>query len=189
MTIALFLVMLYGCSNALQLKYSKPAAQPPSKGGVAVIVIDERKPDYGGKEKNIVGNARNTFGVPFPIKAAPGREPHIVTKELITDCLSAAGYEVVGDKSNNPKLYAALKTFWTDGYQHNRMEIQVSMALKESAESKPAWQHDLKANAGKTWGLGGYSQFDSGFSRMLDMARDDLLKEFQSPRFGKCVHQ
>lgn len=71
----LLLLTLFGCTNALHLIYAKPAAVPPSKREISVIVSDKRGADYGGNTPNVVGIARNTFGMPFPIKAAPGREP------------------------------------------------------------------------------------------------------------------
>lgn len=177
--------ILFGCRNAMQLKYARPAPAPASKGDVAVIVTDAREPQKGGEQPFKVGNARNAFGMPFAINAASNREPTRAIKELVTDCLMAAGYRVVEDGGRAPQLHAVLKTFWSDGYQHSRMIIDVPMELKQAGRSKAAWTYNLNVNTGFTWRSAGYRQFNLGFNKMMETAKDDLLREFTSSGFQK----
>jgi hypothetical protein len=171
------------CSNSMQLAYPKPPAAGADKGEVSIYVHDERAPDRGGDDPLTVGVARNTFGMPFEIKAASNREPTMVVRALITDCLAAAGYKVAEASSNAPLLHAILKVFWSDGYQHSRMGLLLPMVLKQDPAAPAQWEHVVDINTGMTWGMGGFSQFNEGFNKMLEGARNDLIEEFGKPEF------
>jgi hypothetical protein len=176
---------LFACSNAMQLAYTKPPAADFHKGEIAVVLDDRRVPERGGNDPLLVGIARNAFGMPFDIKASPKREPSKVTRELITECLTASGYKVVDAGSNAPQLHAELRVFWSDGYQHSRMGLQLPMELKKSLSSSPVWEHDLNINSGFTWKSAGFSQFNAGFNKMLEEAKIELLQQFQNSQFEK----
>ena len=179
------ILTLLACSNAMQLAYTKPPDADFNKGEIAVVLDDQRVPERGGNDPLVVGIARNAFGMPFDIKASPKREPSKVTRDLISQCLTASGYKVVAASSSAPQLHAALKVFWSDGYQHSRMGMLVPMALKKPAESSPVWQYDLDINTGFTWKSAGFSQFNAGFNKMLESAKDALLEQFQGAEFEK----
>ena len=185
LTAVCILPILFACSNAMQLAYTKPPAATTNKGELCVIIDDQRAPDRGGNDPLTVGIARNAYGMPFDIKASPNREPTKVTKELVSECLMAAGYKVVDDTSKVPHLNAALKTFWSDGYQHSRMGMLMPLNLKKNEKTNPVWKYDLDVNVGFTWKSAGFSQFDKGFSEMLEEAKEKLLEQFKSQEFEK----
>ncbi len=179
------IITLSACSNAMQLAYKKPQSATAFKGELCVILEDQRTPDRGGNNPLVVGNARNTFGMPFAIKASPEREPSKVAKEVISDCLTAAGYKVVNNSIQAPQLHAVLKIFWSDGYHHSRMGMRIPMELKKTERSRPAWEYDLDINTGFTWKSAGFSQFNAGFNKMLETAKEKLMEQFKSADFEK----
>jgi hypothetical protein len=176
---------LFACSNAMQLAYPKPPAAEFNQGEISVVLDDQRVPERGGNDPLVVGIARNAVGMPFDIKASPQREPSKVVKELISECLMASGYKVVDESQKAPRLHAVLKVFWSDGYQHSRMGMRMPMALKKPAQSAAVWNYDLDINTGFTWKSAGFSQFNAGFNKMLEEARDALLEQFQDSQFEK----
>ena len=171
-----------GCSTTMKLRYAEPVAKEPIKGEISLVLDDQRPSNRGGDDTLRVGSVRNTFGMPFPLKAAAGREPVQVVKELASDCLEASGYRVVETSAGVPQLHASLLKFWTDGYQHSRMVVEMSLELRADESAQPAWNHHLVSNTGVTW-TAGYSQFDRGFTRTLDLAKEELITQFSSPAF------
>ena len=174
---------LLACSSAMQLAYTKPMVTIINKGKLSVVISDQRAPDRGGNDPLVVGIARNAFGMPFPVKAAPNREPAKVAKELLSECLQAAGYKVVGDANRAPQLHAVLKVFWSDGYQHSRMGILMPLELKNNEKSPPVWKYGLDVNTGFTARSAGFRQFNQGYNKMLERTKDKLLELFNSKKF------
>ncbi|MBW2250950.1 MAG: hypothetical protein JRF60_10040 [Deltaproteobacteria bacterium] len=174
---------LFACSSAMQLAYKKPAATTINKGKLSVIISDQRAPDRGGNNPLVVGIVRNAFGMPFPVKAAPNREPTKVTKELMSECLMAAGYKVVDHSNKTPQLHAVLKVFWSDGYQHSRMGILMPLELKNNEKSPPVWKYSVDVNTGFTVKSAGFRQFNQGYNKMLERTKDKLLELFNSQEF------
>jgi hypothetical protein len=183
-TLLLAVGLSSGCSNSMKLRYDAPAAREPSKGEISVVFTDRRAANRGGDEPMRVGSVRNTFGMPFPLKAASGREPAQVAKGLVVDCLEASGYRVVEASPGVPQLHTALIAFWTDGYQHSRMVVDMTLQLKRNESAEPEWSHQLVSNTGVTW-TAGYGQFDKGFTRTLDLAKTMLISEFDGPEFAE----
>lgn len=176
-------ITLFSCSNTMQLTYTKPPAAPSIKGQIYVSIDDLRPPDRGGKDPLKVGFVRNAFGQPFPVKAAPDREPSKVVKELISVCLMSAGYKVVDDSSAAPHLRAQLKVFWSDGYQHSRMGLRMPIELRKSKKSIGVWAYELDVNTGFTVRSAGYKQFNSGYNKMLEVAKEKLVEQFKRTEF------
>jgi hypothetical protein len=174
---------LFACSSGMQLAYTKPATTTMNKGNMSVIISDQRVPDRGGNDPLVVGIVRNAFGMPFPVKAAPNREPAKVAKELISECLMAAGYKVVDHSNMTPQLHAVLKVFWSDGYQHSRMGILMPLELKKNEKSPPVWKYGLDVNTGFTAKSAGSRQFNQGYNKMLERTKDKLLELFNSKEF------
>jgi hypothetical protein len=152
-------------------------------GQLYVEVDDSRPPEKGGNDPYTVGVIRSAVGMPYDIKAAPDREPSIVVKELISECLMSAGYRIVNDSSAAPHLQASLKKFWSDGYVHNRIALEMPIVLQKSENAASAWTYVLDVNEGFTPMGFGFSQFNAGYNRMLDVAKDKLIEQFTSPEF------
>jgi hypothetical protein len=180
--VATCLILAVGCSSTMRLRYDRPPSSETNKGEISVLVTDQRPPNRGGSQPLRVGTVRNTFGMPFPLKASADREPPKVAAELVSDCLKAAGYRVVQGSGGIPQLHVLLQTFWTDGYQRSRMGLTMPMKLGGDEGSAPAWSYLLDANIGVTW-TAGYRQFDRGFSKLLEDAKHKLIAEFNDPRF------
>lgn len=185
-TVAMVFSIIVSCSNAMQLAYPKPQPKMPVKGEVSVKLVDQRIPERGGDEPLKVGIVRNTVGMPFPLMASPEREPTKVMRELLSDCLEASGYKVVDASLQVPQLHAVLKVFWSDGYQHSRMGLLMPIELKGQTGGISLWSSAVNINTGKTWGMGGFSQFNGAFNKMLEEAKDDLLDKFAKPDFEEA---
>jgi hypothetical protein len=179
-------ILAVGCSNTMRLQYVKPPLKEMNKGKVYVVVDDQRLPDRGGDDPTRVGTIRNTFGMPFPLKASANREPSKVIQELISDCLKAAGYEISEQPDKVPQLHVALQAFWSDGYQHSRIGTTIPVELKKDRNSKPVWQHIFESNIGVTW-KAGYGPFDRGINSMLEEVKNKMIAEFEDPSFYKSL--
>lgn len=184
---ACLIILLGGCSTTMKLHYAKPTAATLDRGEIYVIVHDLRLPDRGGNDPTRVGTIRNSFGMPFPLQASPDREPSLVIKELVTDCLQASRYKVSAQPTEGtPQLHVELKAFWGDGYQHSRIGTTIPMELKKSKNAEPSWQHTFTINIGVTWTVG-YGPFNRGINSMLEKLKDKIVTEFDSPDFLKSM--
>jgi len=172
-----------GCGGSMKLAYQSPPRGAADKGMISVVVHDLRPPKRGGDNPYVVGTLRNAFGMPFPVKAASNREPSQVVAELISECLQAAGYRVVDQSGEVPQLSATLEQFWSDGYQHNRLWVIMPLDLRGGESSAPVWSKELKVNEGWTAKTAGFRQMNSGYNKLLETTRDELLREFNSSYF------
>ena len=175
------IILINGCTPTMNLKYTKPTVADMSLGEICVIVKDRRSQGYGGDNPMRVGTTRSGAGIPYALNASPNREPQKVIKELVTDCLKASGYNVIDQSDGVPQLNVMIKSFWTDGYVHNRMDLNAPMELKKNDDSVPTWVYILESNEGVTlWGL---SDLQKGFSKMLNKAKEKLIEQFKDPEF------
>ena len=151
------IILLSGCSTTMKLNYAKPlidTANKINKGKISIVVNDRRLPEEGKNDPTRVGTIRNTFGMPFPLKADAEREPPKVIRELVSDCLKASGYEVVASSNNVANLYVDLRSFWSDGYQYNKMAMAMITELKNDTNASPVWSYELKSDAAVPWTIG-----------------------------------
>jgi hypothetical protein len=181
----LSIIFLNGCSTTMKLNYTKPpidAMNKIKKGAISVIVNDRRPPEEGKNDQTRVGTIRNTFGVPFPLRADADRQPPKVIKELVSDCLKASGYEVVESSNDVVHLFVDLRSFWSDGYQYNKMYMAMITELKNNPNASPVWSYELKSDAAVPWTIG-YGQMDKGFTKLLEDAKKKLMDQFESSEF------
>ncbi|MFH2045144.1 MAG: hypothetical protein ABIK92_08350 [Pseudomonadota bacterium] len=181
--IIFILQFVFGCSNALRLNYQTPNAASSKIGKIVLVLDDQRNPEKGGNDPLVIGNVRNAFGMPFKAKASPQREPSKVMRELLSSCLAAAGYEVVDESSNAPVLHATLKSFWSDGYQHQRMYIKMQTELVKEIGSSPVWISFVDVNEGFTVKTAGFKQMNAGYEKMLETTKNKLLTDFNLKEF------
>ena len=174
--------IINGCATSMSLRYEKPSFEMMNKEKISVVVDDQRPSGEGGNDPTRVGTIRNNFGMPFPLRASAGREPTKVLKELFSDCLKAAGYEVVEQAEPVPQMNVLLKSFWCDGYQYNSVWMTMSLELKSSKQDKPLWTLDFESSDGIVW-TAGYGPFDEGFNRMLEKAKQSLITHFKDLKF------
>ena len=180
--LACIVLIMSGCASSMSLLYEKPSFETMNKGKICLVVNDQRPSEDGGSDPTRVGTIRNNFGMPFPLRSSAGREPPKVIRELVSDCLKAAGYDVVEQSNNVPQLHVALKSFWCDGYQYNKVWMTMSTELKSDINSQPVWRHEFESNAGIIWTVG-YGPFNEGFNRMLEDAKQKLIAQFKDSRF------
>jgi len=178
---------LTSCSSTMSLRYEKPIMMEKNKGDIYVAIEDQRVPEKGGDEPLVVGAIRNSVGMPFPLNASPDREPSKVIKEMVSDCLNAAGYTVADNPDGVPHLSVVLEEFWSDGYQHSRIWTKIPAELKKDENSKPVWVYLFESNIGVTWKTG-YGPFDQGINSMLDDVKYKMLTEFKDPGFHKSLN-
>jgi hypothetical protein len=181
-----FICLVAGCSTPMSLQYAKPATGQMNRGKICVVVNDKRSSEAISNDPYRVGTIRNTFGVPFALRSREGRKPPTVIKELVSDCLNAAGYEVVEQSDNLPRLVVDLQSFWSDGYQHNRMWLSMVTALKSNSQAQPVWSKEIESNVGITW-LVGYGTFDKGFTKLLEDAKQKLMVSFNTSDFRQSL--
>ena len=82
----------------MKLNYTKPPIDTMnkiSKGTISVVVDDQRPPEEGKIDHTRVGTIRNTFGVPFPLRADEDRQPP----------------KVIMVEFGSPEFHGSLKTF------------------------------------------------------------------------------
>jgi hypothetical protein len=171
-----------GCASTMALQYKKPPINEMNRGDVFLIVNDQRPAEKGGNDPTRVGTIRNTFGMPFPLNSRADRDPSTVIKQLVTDCLNAAGYNVIEQPSNALQLLVVIKSFWSDGYQHSRIWTELPSKLKKDDHSPPIWEHTFESNIGATWKVG-YGPFNKGINSMLEDIKTKMLAEFNDPKF------
>jgi hypothetical protein len=183
------IILLNGCSTTMKLKYTKPpidTANKINKGKISIVVNDQRPAEEGKNDPTRVGTIRNTFGMPFPLKADAEREPPKVLKELVSDCLKASGYEVVESSNDVAHLYVNLRSFWSDGYQYNKMVMAMITELKNDPNASPTWSYELKSDAAVPWTIG-YGQIDKGFTKLLEDVKVKLMAQFESLEFHNSL--
>ncbi|MFN2302143.1 MAG: hypothetical protein ACK2TV_00270 [Anaerolineales bacterium] len=183
---ALFLLisilLLNGCSTTMKLKYTKPPINKLDNGVISVVVNDQRPAEEGKIDHTRVGTIRNTFGVPFALRADENRQPPKVIKELVSDCLKASGYAVGESSHKAAHLNIELRSFWSDGYQYNKMYIAILMELRRDPKAPPVWSNELKSDATVIWTMG-YGQIDKGFTKLLEETKEKLMALFGSSEF------
>jgi hypothetical protein len=124
---------------AIVLKYKKPPKHLKTHSRISIIVKDERNNiERGGKDHNLVGRVWNGLGMPMDQKTKIGREPEIVIKELVSDCLESFGYEIVDTTNQIPKLYVNLNDFW---FIFRRARIEAHFELKYNGNT--LWQDSI----------------------------------------------
>lgn len=180
------IVLSNGCTSSMQLKYEKPPMKNMNKGEIYIIMDDQRPPDNGGDDPTRVGTIRNTFGMPFALRAKSDREPSKVIKELVSDCLKSAGYKTSEKPDGLPKMHVVLESFWSDGYQHSRMWTKIPIFLKTNQSSQPVWERTFEYNIGATWSVG-YGPFNKAINKMLEELKNKMISEFNSPKFNQSV--
>ena len=180
------IIFVVGCSTSMNLRYIKPPFKEMNKGEIFVVIDDQRLPEYGGNDPTRVGTIRNTFGMPFPLNSSVNREPSMVIKELVSDCLKTAGYKISGQPDSAPQLHVVLQEFWSDGYQLSRIWTKIPVELRKDEHSQPVWKHIFESNIGVTWTVG-YEPFDEGINKMLEEVKDNMITEFKDPKFNKSL--
>ncbi len=183
LTAVTFVWVSSGCAGNMQLAYQSPPPGADERGTISVVMDDQRAPRKGGDDPLVVGFLRNAFGMPFAVKAASNRQPSKVVAQLIAECLEAAGYRVVDSSANAPQLFVSLAEFWSDGYQHNRLWLVAPLELRGAGRSAAVWTKELRINEGWTAKTAGFGQMNSGYNKLLETTRNQLLSEFDSPNF------
>lgn len=107
-------------------------------------------------------------------------------KRLWKALIKATGYAVAAQPSDVPQLHVAIKSFWSDGYQHQRIWTILPTELKQDKLSKPVWEHTFEIGLGANWTVG-YGPFDEGINRMLEDLKAEMLTTFNDPEFYNSI--
>lgn len=178
---ALLLSTATGCAK-LHVTYAPSSAAAAASTGLAVQVkvADTRPADNGGSDKKVVGQVRNTVGIPNDLSDA---DPTVVTRtvtEATTDALKHAG---VGVGGSGKILVATVKEFWMDGYMGYKGSITVDYALKD-AEGKTVWTATITgADGGSNVMRSAFSMTEEIFQKALTEVAANATKAFQTPEF------
>ncbi len=182
LTILAGVVLLSGCSRRMNLIYPKPPFGEMNRGEIGMVVKDERPAKEGGNNPDLIGQVRSGVGIPSGVYAKQDKDPSKVVKELISDCLKAAGYKVVDRPGRVPTIYAVLQEFWGDGYMHYKMSLTIPVELKKGENSRSVWSETVKSKGGVTL-MWGPSELNKGYRSMLEDATRQFTLKFQSPEF------
>jgi hypothetical protein len=108
---------LSGCNLPLLTYHSQPAA-PMVAGKVAITVTDKREPELGGKDPRVVGQERNGWGSPLPVRASTPTEAEETLRDLLGQAALTAGIGVAKatDPTPTAKVTVEIQRMWCDGY-------------------------------------------------------------------------
>ena len=122
-----------GCAAGVvtEVRYRPIATALPSvRAAVNLEVVDAREAKLGGKETNLVGQMRGTYGNPFALReAAPVTQ---IIAAATSDALQHAGVKVRPDASRT--VTVTIKKYWVDGYLSYTADVVAEVALRDSEE-------------------------------------------------------
>ncbi|MFH1434387.1 MAG: hypothetical protein ABIJ56_01600 [Pseudomonadota bacterium] len=185
--LALCLLVFAGCAPRYNLLYTSPPAGAMNQGDIAVEVVNQRPGDKGGANPFMLGQVRNAFGVPIrKLIAREDREPTVLVKTMVSECMAAAGYRPVEPTAGIPKVTVALTSFWCDGYTNYTMTMNANMTLANADGSGATWAETLVAVGNRTI-IMHEKELENGFQMMLNNAVTQLIQKFQSPQFKNAI--
>jgi hypothetical protein len=153
---------------------------PAPKRTVALKVIDDREPKMGGREKNLVGQARGGYGNPFGVRESRTDTVSNLIKAATVDALLLAGVGIRDDA--NRTLVATVKKYWADGYSNYNAEIDVSYQLL-TADGKALWQSSVKATQTGKLGMKPTTRMKLLYEETLEAFAKNAAVEFKAPAF------
>ena len=170
-----------GCMK-LQVTYtpSSGAAAPASGADLAVKVVDARPADHGGSEKNVVGQTRGDYGIPYALKDEDQEVAPKTVTAMTQDAMRRAG---VGQKGAGKTLQATIKEYWIDGMVGYKGTVVVEYAVLDSS-GKALWTKTLTGNdGGQTMTKHRYTMTQDIFQKALSNISEEAVKEFKSEEF------
>lgn len=166
----------------LQVTYtpSSAAAAPASGADLALKVVDARPADHGGSEKQVVGQTRGDYGIPYALKDEdPEVAPKTVT-EMTKDAMRRAG---VATKGSGKTLQATIKEYWIDGMVGYKGTVTIEFAVLDSS-GKALWTKTLTGNdGGQTMTKSRYTMTQDIYQKALSNLSEEAVKEFKSEEF------
>jgi hypothetical protein len=110
-------LLLGGCFGPY-LRWNAMPPAPMVAGKAEIVVADHREPKKGGLDPTHIGNERNGFGIPFPIRLGSTVDAGMTVREVIAQALLAAGVGVapLGDMQISSRVQIEVQQMWCDGY-------------------------------------------------------------------------
>jgi len=105
------------CGGRWMMWTARPAA-PAVAGKLMITVADHREVAKGGKDSRVVGQERNGWGIPFPIRLPTPTEAADSVRDLLGQAALTAGIGVapLGDAAPTAKVAVEIQSMWCDGY-------------------------------------------------------------------------
>ncbi len=169
LTITAFAFGLNGCS--ITLGYTRPEIKMAGGKPIVLRVMDTRPANEGGEAPDLVGNARNSYGMPYPIEAK-GTPPLEIITDLVSDSLRSAGYDPVEEGKDLPILNVSITNMWFDGYLYYSVILDMNLELKDSSSSKIIWNTSVGSSRGT-----GFIWSQADIARLFSRVMNDTLKK------------
>jgi hypothetical protein len=158
------------------------AAPPPPRAAVSLEVVDSREAKLGGREKNLVGQVRGTYGNPFALReTAPVAQ---IVAAATSDALLHAGVRAQSDASRT--VIVTIKKYWVDGYMAVTANIEVEVALRDS-EERILFSQSIRGDATGSLVIAPQAELEGVFQNALAQYTRAAVASFQSPAFQNAL--
>jgi hypothetical protein len=166
-----------------EVRYRSIAAPPPSlRAKVSLEVVDSRESKLGGREKNLVGQVRGTYGNPFALReAAPVAQ---IVAAATSDALLHAGVRAQPDASRT--MIVTIKKYWIDGYIACTANIETQIALRDR-EERLVFSQLIRGDATGSVAIAPQTELEGIFQNALERYARAAVASFQSPAFQNAL--
>lgn len=184
----LIVIALAGCGPPTP--YLRWTAEPPApslQGRVSLRdVINKRDAKHGATDPAAVGNIRNGFGVPYPVRIDGGGggwegsiEPRTMGQsigELVATAMMHAGVGVVAPNDPQPTslLFVEVYELWCDGYVGYGASISLQLAIVDPATQQLRTKIPIRNE-------GSAGNCRDAFARALSGAEASIAAAFAQP--------
>jgi hypothetical protein len=183
-----------GCAAlaSTSIHYRATAPEPSSGPTVSLSILDERKEDEGGTQKDVVGKIRSPLGNGQSMHQTKGQNVSNLVRSATADGLARA--RVVVAEGASRKLTTRVQRFWMDvfhvghrGSGDYKASIDVELILSDS-DGKVIWKDFVSGDAeGAQGGGSAASFFDRVFEDALDRYAQAIGARLQKEDFQTAV--
>lgn len=132
---ALLVTAVAGCGT-FHVEWDPAPPQASLKGAVSIEVSDRRQPHQGGQDPSIVGNDRDSWGIPHPVRVDGSEALTVELRNLFADAAQSDGIGVAtpGQRVGvSTRLVVEIQDFWCEGYGVFHAWLVASLMIVDSA--------------------------------------------------------
>lgn len=114
----LLLAAAAGCGT-FHVEWDPAPPQASLVGAVAIEVSDRRQNHQAGQDPSMVGNDRDSWGIPHPVRVDGSEALSVEVRNLFADAVQSDGIGVAlpGQRVGVPtRLIVEIQDFWCEGY-------------------------------------------------------------------------
>jgi hypothetical protein len=164
------------------------APPAPSLQGRVILrdVVNKRDEKHGARDPGNVGNIRNGFGVPYPVRIDGGGggwegsiEPRTMAQsigELVAGGVQSAGVGLVPPTDPQPTshLWVEVLELWCDGYVGYSAAVSLQLVIVDPQTQAPRMRVPVRQE-------GGASNCRNAFANALNGAQQQIASAFMRP--------